>query len=683
LPETTIVGVDGYPHYTLGGSKSRRYAVTILEDGLVTARHKKISRTRLLHLIHLRKPTYVAVDNVHEFATHVSGLRHFFSQLPADTQVIQVTGFPEDAGSLQHKASAQGLARPAATSPLDESEACARLTEKGVGATVHVLEDETKILVCRTVSLGSGGSSQTRYRRRIHASILNLKKRVANALQQLGMDYDLFTADSDFGLDRASFHVYASRASLRGVIKPYRGKYVALKISPVYRNHIDFTPLTPLGDSTLPPKGASKQLILGIDPGTTCGVAILTLDASLLYLKSRKGLTRGEITRQVMEYGRPLLVAADVTPAPAFVKKLAHMLNAVLFVPDAILGAAEKREITRLYAEKHAIPLRNAHARDALAAAIKAFQRYKNKFEQIEVEAQRVVAHGSLDEVKALVVRGQPIQRALDAAVPTEPRDATEKPVGPLETPPEVMDAEPTIQGLHDRMAFYREQVRQLKASNERLLHEARRRDERIQSLAQALDAARRAEAREIKQSRMYQQLTRQLNMLRRELAKERQAAQRLENRLETLRHYRGLASKGDVVFLKPIEAFTKDGLEQAYRLYDITRGDTILFLDASGGGASTAEELVKRGVRAVVSRTPMAHQAAAVFATLGVAIVPYPELNVEWVEGYPYVKAEELDAVLKKRLVEKRTELNAKLLGIVDDYKRERQQAGKRTPVH
>ncbi len=77
-----------------------------------------------------------------------------------------------------------------------------------------------------------------------------------------------------------------------------------------------------------------------------------------------------------------------------------------------------------------------------------------------------------------------------------------------------------------------------------------------------------------------------------------------------------------------------------------------------------------------------MAHQAEAVFETLGVPVIPYDELTVAWVEGYPYVTAEELETVLKKGRVEKKAELNATLLGIVDDYKRERQQTSKRAPV-
>ena len=630
-------------------------------------------------MIRIHKPNYLAIDNVYELATNISGLRNFFSKLPAETRVIQVTGFQEETGSLQQKASKQGLTLPSKTSPLEESEACARLAEKGVGAKVQLLENETKILICRNVSPGPGGSSQTRYRRRIHATILNMTKKIDKTLTNMGLDYDLFTKESDFGLERAYFHVYASRTTLFGFVKPLRGKYVTLKISSVYRNKIEITPLNVSGDFFPHKKRSSKHLIIGVNPGTTCGLAILTLNASPLYLKSRKGLTRGEITRMAIDCGNPLLVAADVTPAPAFVKKLANMLNAVLFVPESIMAASEKREITRLYAENHKVNLRNSHTRDALAAAIKAFQHYKNKFKQVEAEARKLMAPVSIEKVKALVVRGQTIQRALEVSITKERRNTIEKPVEPLEKTPVIIDYELKIRSLQNRIFFYKEQVRQVKESNKFLLKEETIQKERVKNLTNSLDAVRRKEATTIKQDRAYQQLNREIKTLRRELIKERRVTQKLEKRLETIRYYRGLASKGDIVFLKPVETFTKDGLEKAYRLYDITRGDTILFLDSSGGGASTAQELVKRGVKAVVSRAFIAHQAVEVFTKFGVAVVPYQELSVEWIEGYPYVKTEELDVVLKNGIKQKKIELNAKILDIVEEYKRKRMQEVKR----
>ncbi len=635
--------------------------------------YKKISRLRLLHLIQRLKPTFVAVDNVYELANDLHGLRNFFSKLPGETRVVQVTGVPDGRGTLQQKAVLQGVKPPSKISPIEEASACARLVDKGVGAEVQVYENEVKILVCRNVSLGAGGSSQTRYRRRIHTTIQNITKKTKNALHGMGVDYDLFTEESDFGLERAYFHVYASRTQLQGVIKPIRGRYVKLKLNSVYKNQIEFIPLNRQEAPYPAAKRLDQHLIIGVDPGTNCGLAILTLNASPLYLKSRKGLTRGEITRIVMQYGTPLIVGADVTPVPDFVSKLATMLNAVLFAPESVLEASEKREITRIYSENHQIRLRNPHARDALAAAIKAFQHYRNKFEQVEGEVRRLQAPISTEEVKALVVRGQPIQRAIEAVFP---KHVEEEPAYPQELPESVADIEEyelKIRSLQDKIAFYKEQSNQLKASNEELVNAERQLEDTVQQLTKTLEALRGKEARELKKEREYQRLTKEIATLRRALAKERSAVQRLENRLETLRYYRGLESKGDIVFLKPVATFTKAGLEKAYQLYDIKRGDTILFLDASGGGASTAEEVVRRGVQAVVSKTTMSHQANDVFERYEVSVVPYEALRVKWVEGYPYVETEEMHTARHAEAEVKKRKRDENLLDIVEAYKRER----------
>jgi predicted RNase H-like nuclease (RuvC/YqgF family) len=168
------------------------------------------------------------------------------------------------------------------------------------------------------------------------------------------------------------------------------------------------------------------------------------------------------------------------------------MLNAVLFVPESIMAASEKREITRLYAENHKVNLRNSHTRDALAAAIKAFQHYKNKFIRVEAEARKLMAPVSIEKVKALVVRGQTIQSALEVSITKERRNTIEKPVEPLEKTPVIIDYELKIRSLQNRIFFYKEQVRQVKESNKFLLKEETLQKERVKNLTNALDAVRR-----------------------------------------------------------------------------------------------------------------------------------------------------------------------------------------------
>jgi predicted RNase H-like nuclease (RuvC/YqgF family) len=94
--------------------------------------------------------------------------------------------------------------------------------------------------------------------------------------------------------------------------------------------------------------------------------------------------------------------------------------------------------------------------------------------------------------------------------------------------------------------------------------------------------------------------------------------------------------SKGEVVLLKPIEAFTRDGLEKAFKLYDIKHGETVILLDASGGGASASEEIAKRGIKAVIACTTMSYPAEEKLRAYGIPVIPSENLNIEWLRFIP-----------------------------------------------
>lgn len=419
-PRGIIFGIDIYSHYTkLENPFNAIYALTILE-GSTIKQVNKIPKSRIIRLINSYKPVLLAVDNIYELAPNLSSLRHLFSILPSETRIIQVTGSPNNAMTLQEVAASHGLKPPSKISPLEESEACAKLAALGAGSDIQVIENETKISVCRSVSLGPGGTSQSRYRRKIHVSILTITKNIEEALNRASIDYDLFTEESDFGLERAVFHVYVPRMKLIGIVKPSQGNYVRVKITPVYRNQVEFTPrerskiIVPRNDFN----NKNKKLILGVDPGTTCGLAAITFDSYPIYIGSHRGISRGDVARIVLGLGEIIIIAADVTPAPEFVIKLAKMLSAEIFRPESLLEASEKQNIAQMYAEKYNIKIKDPHERDALVAAIKAYQHYQNKFGQLEVEIQKTGSNLPMDEAKTLIVKGFPIQKAINLLTP-------------------------------------------------------------------------------------------------------------------------------------------------------------------------------------------------------------------------------------------------------------------------
>ena len=60
-------------------------------------------------------------------------------------------------------------------------------------------------------------------------------------------------------------------------------------------------------------------------------------------------------------------------------------------------------------------------------------------------------------------------------------------------------------------------------------------------------------------------------------------------------------------------------------------------------------------------------------FDAYGVTLVPYEFLKIDWVEGYPYVKRDELDAAIKEMAEHNKNEIKNTLNSIVEEYRRER----------
>jgi len=142
-------------------------------------------------------------------------------------------------------------------------------------------------------------------------------------------------------------------------------------------------------------------LIAGIDPGTTTGIAILDFDGELLSLFSSKDLSLDKVIKYLTGFGKVSLVAVDVKPAPSLVTRLATKLGSQLYVPEEPLHVSEKIELTRGNKTK------NSHQRDALAAALTAHHKFKNKFMKID-------SLGLGDDVKDLVLHGISINDAVE-----------------------------------------------------------------------------------------------------------------------------------------------------------------------------------------------------------------------------------------------------------------------------
>jgi len=123
---------------------------------------------------------------------------------------------------------------------------------------------------------------------------------------------------------------------------------------------------------------SDPPVIVGIDPGTTSAVTVLNHTGELVAATSNKEFSRSEITRFVIDNGRPVLLAVDVTPPPANAEKIASTFGVSLWEPEHDLKTDEKDELAAAYSSD----IHDDHIRDALAAARKAYHAYSERIEE-------------------------------------------------------------------------------------------------------------------------------------------------------------------------------------------------------------------------------------------------------------------------------------------------------------
>ena len=142
-----------------------------------------------------------------------------------------------------------------------------------------------------------------------------------------------------------------------------------------------------------------RQLIIGLDPGTTTAYAILDTKGRLIEVRSAKELNLNTIIRETTEKGTPLLVGTDRRKCPGMVSKYAAKTGAVKVIPGYDVPETEKNAITR------SIPTRNAHQKDAVAAAFVAYRQYEPLLNRIDRFLSREGKQEAAEQVKSIVVQ--------------------------------------------------------------------------------------------------------------------------------------------------------------------------------------------------------------------------------------------------------------------------------------
>ena len=621
-----IFGID-IVRGSLHGRRRPKYALYVLglrekrgeekegkkTESNVDREFREISRAKLFRLVKSYKPEIIAIDNTSELFSSREELISFLKRLP-DIKLVQVAGrYP-----LPALAKRFGL-RIDIRNPLDEAKACAILASFGVGEEVSVFSDRTIITVSRNRSLGKGGWSQNRYRRKVHEEVRRVYREIKEILDEKGLEYEEEVRHGYGGISRGIITVNAPRREIP--ISSFRSGNVQVRVEAVEKDRVEYIPLS----------RQTTHTIVGVDPGTTTAIAVLDLDGNLLGVKSRKGWSPAEVVEYILSFGKPVIIATDKSNPPDFVSKLRASFNAVLHVPKEDTSVERKKYLVSPFRKE----ISNDHERDALSAAIDAYNAHKSKLLNVE---KRIPPGIDVDAIKAGIIRGMTLRELIERKDDRSELKSRVKKQLKAEVR-ELRARDRLIRELEDENRLLRKQVEELK--------------DEVERLRSKLVAMAREEHREIRRENYVKSLEAELSELRKLLKEKDRTIEELEERVKALKTMKILEFSG-WKSVKLLEKFTREYIERLEREVGIKEGDVIYIDSSAGGGKSQAEYLCSRGIKAVIAeKDKMAHTALEVFYEREIPVINRNEMSIKVADGFAIVNASEFERVYEREVEE------------------------------
>ena len=660
-PDDVCMGIDiesGSPE-----GRDARYSLVVVKcGGPLLYKAEAASIARLVRVSWEYRPRRLGVDNVFELGGSERRLLKILSLLPPDMEVFQVTlvdGLFLDIREVARRAGI--LEDMSKTGPLKTAHIAAILACMGYGTSVRSVEEKTVIQVSRLRSPSSGGWSQQRYQRRVRALVQNAATAIKEALDRAGLDYDYYYRESRGGLESAIFTVYAPRGVVEEVVREVRNPDYIVKIRPVYRSK-----LLIVRDSRDTP---GKLVIVGIDPGVTTGVAILDLEGRVLHLESLKAVDRGSIVEIISRYGKPIIVAVDVSDIPESVKKLASQLGATLYTPPHDLSVAEKMGLVERIPSR--VEVRDSHERDALAAAYKAYLSLREKLEAIEAKLRDMGADIDGDEVKRWVLEGFTLAEALERAVERILED-----LGEGEKRVTVERRAQTID-----ISGYLTEIEILKAQKEALEAKVKSLEDSLKDYERKLREAYLSVKAEVMRDVEVDKLKSRISTLERELEELREEKRVLEDRLSKLAKLVPRIAGGELILAWKIPILTVKNLKKTEGASPLSKCD-VLIVDNPNAFESEALHLLKSlGVKVVLlgdTESPLANA----LRNMLIPALNVKEYQVEEIQDITLVESRVLKDAERERERLESLRKPPDIEKLIEEYRRERREALKRIKI-
>lgn len=551
-------------------SKTRRpvFAVVVRDDGGIVE-EGELSLFRVLRRVASERPDILAVDSLQEISRDQHELYSVLGVLPPETRLVQVTG-GEKQVSLAVVAARYNLKFNNKFDPFVEARTIAHVAELGAGHEVIAFGGTTDIIVSRHRSIGKGGWSQNRYIRKIHGAVQQKAGEVEDSLKEAILQYERIDHKGYGGLRRVEFHVHAPREHIPVSDEAHADVQVRVNARRLDRIHFR------------PQHSKKRNIIVGVDPGTTVGIAALDLDGNLVELKSSRQMSINDWIEEISAVGKPVLVASDVAHMPSSVDKIRRSFHAAGYNPPEDRTQEEKVVICSGFSYG------NDHERDSLAAAIEAYRAWRNKFKNVE---KRIPAGFDLDTARAGVIRGLSIEQIISESLPKKRQEAEQ----PREETAPGSRKDPRITQLEGMVRNLREYVSDLQ-------DELGEKEREIKHLNRVVSDERSGRFERLKRDSEIEKRDATIKSLKTKLRKEEKQRKRYVKQIKRMKNYADLQNDRRQVPVKVVQTLTRECVRSVDDEYGIGPEDILYVERTKGWGNAVISFLSETGVNAIIT---------------------------------------------------------------------------------
>ncbi len=650
----TSIGVD------IISRDPRTYAIVIVSregNKILPVLKESGSRLKLLKLIKNYSPVYMGIDSTEEFS------KNDLERLSKYVSIVQVTGKFDDFTALPVIAKRFKInINP--KNPFDEAYALSVLPLEGVGYKLKLYEDETEILVSSGRSLGRGGYSQGRYQRRTFALIKYKVREIEKILKDEGFNFDVDVIEREGGFSKGVFRVYSNFENIS--VKSSRGD-IRIDVRPLKKSFIEYEPVEKKVETS---NIKDKYIIVGVDPGTTVGLSALDLEGNILAIISKRSFSMSDVKEEIRNYGYPLIFASDVNPPSGFIEKLSTSFDSILYLPQLSIPVKEKNELTK------ELSVTNAHERDSLSAAIKAYINYKNKFVQIKSKIPEELS-GYSSRIIGDVLRGMSIKEAIDKL--REELTKKEDEIKIEQRPPEevVIEQLKIIDNYKEKQNTLKKDFEKLEAESTVLKRKLEEKESTIISLERKLIDVLDQQKKEALKDNVIKSKNFEIASLRKSLDLLKAKVNSLTEENKRLKELKPLMESEDITIGKVLTVFSVEGIRHLVKNMDLMEGDVVYLKDPTGGGAEAAKLLSDIKIKAILFTGKLSHQAQEEFVEGEIPLIDSKDIKMEVIAKFVLLDKEKFELVYKREkellLAFKKAKESNKLLKIIEDYKEQR----------